>query len=181
LSAKYVGLALELGAPQAAINYLWYIDWANGLNRFQATARAAEDSGLNLRSRGIRDVGEADEALTALQKEGAPTVIIQPSPFTYRNRRELIDAATRRGLATIFAWPTAAREGAVIGYGPDYADLYRLAASYVDRILRGARPGELPIQQPKKFELVVNLKTARALGMTVPQSLLLQADEIVPA
>ena len=179
LSPKYVGLALELDQAQGVVNYLWHTDWANGQHRFQATARATQASGLKLRSRGIRDLGEVGEAMTALRKEGALTVIIQPSPFTYRNRSEVIEAATRRGLATIFAWPTAAREGAVVAYGPDYADLYRQAASYVDRILKGARPSELPVQQPTKFELVINMKSARALGLAVPQSLQLRADEIV--
>jgi len=179
LSGKYVGLAIELGDAQATVNYLWYTEWANAQHRFQATLRAAQSSGVKLRSRGIGDIGEANGVMIALKKDGALVLVIQPSPFTYRRRNELIDAAMNQGLATIFAWPAAAREGALIAYGPDYADLYRRAASYVDRILKGAKPGDLPIQQPTKFELVINLKTAKALGLTIPQSLLLRADEVV--
>ena len=110
---------------------------------------------------------------------GAMTVIIQSSPFVYRHRARLIDAAMNNGLATIFAFPPAAGDGALIAYGPDYIDLYRRAASYVDKILKGTKPADLPVLQPTKFELVINLKTAKALGLTIPQSLLLRADEVI--
>jgi putative ABC transport system substrate-binding protein len=79
----------------------------------------------------------------------------------------------------VFAFPPAAREGALLAYGPDYADLYRRAGSAVDRILKGTKPADLPVEQPTKFELVINLRTAKALGITVPPSLLLQGSEII--
>jgi putative ABC transport system substrate-binding protein len=115
----------------------------------------------------------------AMKKSGASTVIIQPSPFTYRNRARIVEAATSHGLATIFAFPPAARDGALIAYGPDYADLYRRAGASVDRILKGIKPAELPVEQPSKFEMIINLKTAKALGLTVPPPLLQQATEII--
>lgn len=114
-----------------------------------------------------------------MKKGGAATLIVQPSPLTYRHRDRIIDSAMNYGLATIFGFPVAAREGALIAYGPDYADLYRRAASYVDRILRGTKPADLPVEQPTKFEMVVNIKTAKALGITIPQSILLRADEVI--
>jgi putative ABC transport system substrate-binding protein len=179
LSGKYVEMASAVGDPQAAIHYLWYTGWANGQRRFEATERSAKVAGVKLRSRGIADIAEANDVMVALKKDGATTLIIQPSPFTYLQRTRLIDSASNHGLGTIFAWPVAAREGALIAYGPDYADLYRRAASYVNQIIKGAKPGDLPVQQPTKLDLVINLKTARALGLLIPQSLILRADDVI--
>ncbi len=179
LSGKFVELARALGAPGAPINYLWYTGWANGQQRFQATQAAAQAAGVQLRSRGIGDIAEASEAMVAMKKDGATALIIQPSPFTYLQRIRLVDAATTQGIGTIFAWPVVAREGALMAYGPDYADLYRRAASYVDRILKGAKPGDLPVVQPTRFELVINLSTARMLKLSVPESIILRADDVI--
>jgi len=179
LSGKYVEIASAVGDPQAAIHYLWYTGWANGQKRFEATERSSKVAGVTLRSQGIADIAEANDVMVALKKDGATTLIIQPSPFTYLQRTQLIDSAAKHGLGTIFAWPVAAREGALIAYGPDYADLYRRAASYVSQIIKGAKPGDLPVQQPTKLDLVINLKTARALGLLIPQSLILRADDVI--
>lgn len=179
LSGKYVQLASELDRPQVSVNYLWYTGWADGQYRLQATERAAQSLGIKLRSRGIGDISEANDVMVAMKIDGAATVIIQSSPFTFRHRGRLIDSAMKHGLATIYAFPPAARDGALIAYGPDYVDLYRRAASYVERILKGIKPADLPVEQPTKFEMVINLKTAKALGLTVPASLLTTADELI--
>jgi putative ABC transport system substrate-binding protein len=116
--------------------------------------------------------------MVALKNEGA-ALIIQPGPYTYLQRKRIVETAMTRGLGTIFGWPVVAREGALMAYGPDCADLNRRAATYVDRILRGAKPGDLPVEQPKTFELVINLKTAMALGVTIPKDVLLRANEVI--
>jgi len=179
LSSKYVQFAAELGKPQLAVDYLWHTQWPDGKNRFQATERAAKSSSVELRSRGFADIGEVNDVLAGMKKSGALTVIVQPSPLTYLHRARLIESALSHGLATIFAWPIAAKEGALIAYGPDYPDLHRRAASYVDRILKGTKPSDLPVQEPTKFELAINAKTAKALGLTVPPTLLTGVDTLI--
>ncbi len=179
LSGKYVQFAAELGTPQLAVDYLWHTEWPDGKNRFQATERAAKSSGVELRSRGFGDIGEVNDVLAAMKKGGALTIIVQPSPLTYFYRARLIDSALSHGLGTIFAWPIAAKEGALIAYGPDYPDLHRRAALYVDRILKGTKPADLPVQEPTKFELAINIKTAKALGVSVPSALLTAVDTLI--
>ena len=95
------------------------------------------------------------------------------------HRAPIISAAARNNVPVVYSLSEAAREGGLLSYGPDRVDTFRRAAAYVDRILRGAKPAELPVQFPTKFEMVVNLKTAKALGLAVPQSILLRADEVI--
>jgi len=179
LSGKYVEIARELGGSQASVDYLWHMRWPDGQNRFEATLRAADALGVNLRSRGVGDVADLDDAIISIKQSGAVAVIIQPSPFTYQQRAHIIESATKQGLGTVHAFTVAGRDGALVAYGPDYADIFRRAASYVDRILKGTKPANLPVQQPVKFDLVINLKTARTLGLTLPPTLLARANEII--
>jgi putative ABC transport system substrate-binding protein len=177
ISAKLVQYAIEVSKPQAPIDYLWHTAWPDGKNRFQSTEQAAQSAGVKLRSQGIAESAEIDQAIAGMKQNGATTVIVQPSPFTYRERAHIISAAN--GLATLFGFPIAARDGALIAYGPDYIHMNRSAPLYVDRILKGTMPANLPVEQPTKIELRVNLKTAKALGLEVALSLLIRADELI--
>lgn len=179
LSGKYVQFAIELGKPQATVNYLWYPGWADGKYRLDVAERAAQSLDVKMRAREISDIAEANDIFGAMKADEAEIVVVQSSPFTFRCRDQLISSAMSYGLATIFAFPPAAREGALIGYGPDYEDLYRRAASYVERLLKGTKPSDLPVEQPTKFELVINLKCAKVLGLTVPHTLLAAATEVI--
>lgn len=179
LSGKYVELARELGKPNAPVDYLWHTLWPDGQYRFQATERAARSLGVKLRSRGIGDIDEVNHVMATMKAEGAVTIIIQPSPFTFRQRQRLIDSAMHHGLGTIYPFPAGAGDGAMVAFGPDYVHMYRRVGSYVDRILKGARPADLPVQQPTKFDLIVNVKTAKALALAIPQSVLQRADHVI--
>jgi putative ABC transport system substrate-binding protein len=178
LSSKYVQFATELGSA-SIIHYVWYPGWTDGQYRFQATEQAAQSLKVKLRTYAINDVADVDSVMLAVKKAGAKVVIVQPSPFTFRERERIVAAATSQGVATIFAFRPAAASGALLTYGPDYGDLNRRAAAYLARILKGTPPGDLPVEQPTKFELFVNLKTAKAVGLTVPRSLILQADQLI--
>ena len=104
---------------------------------------------------------------------------VRPDVFKNVHRAPIISAAARNNVPAVYSNSSQVRDGGLLSYGVDRVDLYRRAASYADRILRGAKPGDLPVQFPTKFEMVVNLKTAKALGLTVPQSILLRADEVI--
>jgi putative tryptophan/tyrosine transport system substrate-binding protein len=127
----------------------------------------------------VHGVAEVETAITALEREAGVGLIVMPDTFTATHRAPIISATARNNVPAIYSASTFAREGGLLSYGVDRVDIFRRAASYVDRILRGAKPVELPVQLPTKFEMVVNLKTAKALGLTVPQSILLRADEVI--
>jgi ABC-type uncharacterized transport system substrate-binding protein len=179
LSGKYVQFAREFGRPQAPIYYLWYHAWGDGQNRLRATEHATLAVGLKLRATSIGDLAELDDAMAAMKKSGAMVFVVQPSLLTFRHRDRFVEVATKHGLGAIFAFPPAARTGALVAYGPDYADLCRRAASYADRILKGMKPANLAVQEPTKLDLIVNLKSAKALGLTVPESVCAQATETI--
>jgi putative ABC transport system substrate-binding protein len=179
LSGKLVDLAGELIKPQTTIDYLWQTTWPDGQNRYQATEKAAQAAGMKLASRGIGDIAELDSALTAMKQSGSTVIIVQPSPISYGQRGGIIASAMKNGLGTIYAFPIAAREGSLIAYGPDYLQMYRRAPLYVDRILKGTKPADLPVELPTKVEFLINLRVAKTLGIEVPLSLLIRADELL--
>jgi putative tryptophan/tyrosine transport system substrate-binding protein len=179
LSGKLVDLSRELTKPRITIDYLWHTAWPDGKNRYQLTEQAVQAAGMNLQSKGIADIAELDDALQTIKQSGSTALVVQPSPFTYGQRARIIDSAMKNGLGTIFAFPVAAREGSLVAYGPDYLHMYRRAPLYVDRILKGTHPADLPVEQPSKVELLVNLQSAKTLGIEVPLSLLIRADELL--
>jgi ABC-type uncharacterized transport system substrate-binding protein len=179
VSGKLVDLARELTKAQASVSYLWQTAWPDGQHRYASTKEAAEKVGLELQSKGITDITQLNDALIAMKQSGATVFIVQPSPFTYGQRGQIIGAAIKYGLGPIFAFPIAAREGSLIAYGPDYLNMYSRAPIYIDRVLKGSKPADLPVEQPTKVELLVNLQTAKTLGIEVPLALLVRADELL--
>ena len=179
LSGKYVQFGIELGKPQAPIDYLWHTEWPDGKNRLDATTRAAQSLGVELRARGFAHIDDANDVLAAMKNASAVAIVVQPSPLTNRYRGRLIASGMARGLGMIMAWPVAAREGALIGYGPDYADMYHRVGAYILRIIKGEKPANLPVQEPTKFPLLINAKSAKAIGVSFPPALIVAADEVI--
>lgn len=179
LSGKLVELARELNKSQTTVDYFWHTAWPDGQNRYDTTKQAAQMAGLEIRAKGITNIAQLDNAFAELKQAGARTVIVQPSPFTYGQRGAIIASAGKNQLGTIFAFPVAAREGSLVAYGPDYIHMYRRAPLYVERILKGTKLADLPVEQPTKVELLVNTRTAKTLGIEPPLSLLVRADELV--
>ena len=127
----------------------------------------------------VHDTAELEAALAALGRKSETGLIAAPDIFIGRHRERIIVSSARHSVATIYPFRYFAQEGGLMSYGVDVIDLHRRAATYVDRILRGAKAGDLPVQLPTKFELIINLKTAKALGLDVPSTLLARADEVI--
>ena len=127
----------------------------------------------------VHSDAEIEMAITALGREPGGGLVVMPDIFMIAHRAPIILAAARNLVPAVFAQSQFVRVGGLLSYGPEVADQYRRAASYVDRILRGEKPGDLPVQLPTKFEMVVNRKTATALGLAIPPSILLRADEVI--
>jgi putative ABC transport system substrate-binding protein len=184
MAAEIVGKQLELlkdtdpGLARVAV--LW--NPANAA--FQAlqvreAEAAGRRSGVELRFHEARAPAEFDVAFAAMRSEGARALLVLADPVFTRHREALVGLVARTRLLAVSGIRDFAEAGGPIAYGPNYLDSSKRAAAYVDKILKGARPADLPVEQSTRFELVVNLKTAKALGITVPQSILLRADEVI--
>ncbi|HEY6007775.1 MAG TPA: ABC transporter substrate-binding protein, partial [Geobacteraceae bacterium] len=140
---------------------------------------AAQGLGVRLQFVEARGPTDVDRAFSDMTRARADALTMLPSPMFFNERRRLVDLAAKNLLPAVYSRSEFVDAGGLMSYGPNGADMYRRAALYVDKILKGAKPGDLPVQQPTKFDLVVNLKTAKALGLTIPQSVLGRADEVI--
>ena len=140
--------------------------------------KAAQSIGARLRVIGVRDPEEFEPALVDVPKERT-AILMFPDPLTFTHRRRLMSVAVQHGFGVVSGSKEFAEAGGLLSYGPSFVDMFRRAAVYVDRILRGTKPADLPIEQPTKFELVINAKTAKALGLAIPPPLLLRADQVI--
>jgi putative tryptophan/tyrosine transport system substrate-binding protein len=150
--------------------------WAAYLRTIEA---AAPSFGVRLIPAGVRDAAEITQRAAAFARDPNGALVVLPGPVTIGHRETIIVAAARQRLPTIYPYGVFTVDGGLMSYGPDVPDSYRRAASYVDRILRGAKVAELPVQQPVKYELTINIKTAKALGVIIPPSVLAIADEVI--
>jgi ABC-type uncharacterized transport system substrate-binding protein len=145
----------------------------------RAIEEAASSFAVELIAVEVHDDAEIERAISDIGREPNGGLFILPDTFNFIHRRTIIALADRYRLPAVYFFPFFATEGGLISYGPDEIDMVRRAAGYVDRILKGAKAADLPVQQPTNFRLVINLKTAKALGLTIPQSLLARADEVI--
>jgi putative ABC transport system substrate-binding protein len=140
---------------------------------------AAPTLAIQLQLLRVRDLGELEGVFAAMRREHAEALVVIPSSLSNIHRARINELAAKSRLPTMWEWRDAVVDGGLMAYGPDNASLWRRAATYVDKLLKGAKPGNLPVERPMKFELIINLKTAEALGLTIPPTLLFQADEVM--
>ena len=140
---------------------------------------AARRLGLEARVIEVRDTNELEPVFTMIARERTRGVVLVPSSVLWVHRIQIAELATKRGLPVVGWTSTLTKSGILLSYGPSTFDILRRAGGHVARILKGAKPADLPVEQPTKFDLVINLKTAKALGLPIPQSLLLRADQVI--
>jgi len=180
LSAKRLQLLKEVFPKQvrpAAV--LWNPDYYGMAARFKEIQTQAPTVGMNVRSVEIRDSRELERALEDLDRERPDALVLLVDPLTMSQRLRIVEFAAEKRLPAIYEVEQFVDAGGLMSYGPNIDEQVRHAAIFVDKILKGAKPGDLPIEQPAKFDLVINLKTAKALGVAIPQSVLVQADRVI--
>ena len=143
------------------------------------TEMAARKLGVELQTFGVRAPDEFDRTFTAITSARAASLLVLPDPLFSAYTARIADLADKSRLPAMYGLREDVAAGGLLAYGPKYADLYRRAAYFVDKILKGAKPADLPVEQPTQFEFVINLKTAKALGLTIPSGILAIADEVI--
>ena len=161
----------------ARVAVLWTPDHPDG--EYRNTEATARRLGIHIQSLEVRGPEDFDGAFQAATRERAEALVVVSSRFMNSNRPRVVEFASKQRIPLVTGWGPWARAGSLMSYGPDLDILVRRVATHVDKILKGAKPADLPVEQPTKFELVINMKTAKALGLTIPPSLLLRADQVL--
>jgi putative ABC transport system substrate-binding protein len=179
LGGKRLELLKRIDPKLSRVAVLWNPQSAASSFYWREIQLPAQQLGIQLHSLEVRSPNEFDKAFEDAARARAGALFIMPDPLTVTNLKRIADLAAKSRLPSIIHISEFADAGGLMTYGPDRADLYRRAATYVDKILKGAKPGDLPVELPTKFELVINMKTAKAIGITIPQSVLLRADRVI--
>jgi putative ABC transport system substrate-binding protein len=179
MSGKWLELLKEVAPRVTRAAVLRDPAVASGIGQFAALQAVAPSLGMELGPVDVRDTGEIERAVTEFARSTNGGLIVTASALATRHRNLIITLAAQHRLPAVYASRFFVTAGGFISYGPDLVDQYRQAANYVDRILKGEKPGDLPVQTPMKYELAVNLQTAKALGITLPPSLVARADEVI--
>jgi putative tryptophan/tyrosine transport system substrate-binding protein len=179
LTSKRIELLKEIVPGLSRVAALWNVKNAGGQGQLREAEAAGRALGIEIESLDIRIPDGLDDAMARAARDGAGAVMILSDSSTISNRAQIGASARQNRLPTMFANKAYLEGGGFMSYGPDIVDSFRLSAVYVAKILKGAKPADLPVEQPTKFELVLNLKTAKALGLVVPPSLLARADAVI--
>ncbi len=179
LGAKWLDLLKQVAPQVTRIAFIYNPVNPGAKVTLQSTQSAAKQFSFDVLDVPVRDIAEIEAGIAGLAREPGGALLMPPDPFTVGHRKRIVELAARARLPLVSALRSFADEGGLLAYGVYIPELFRQAAGYVGRILRGEKPSDLPVQQPTKFELVVNLRTAHALGLTVPDKLLALADDVV--
>jgi putative ABC transport system substrate-binding protein len=179
LGGKRLELLMEVLPQVSRVGILWNATNPYSALVFKETERAAQILGIQLKSIEVRSPDDFETALAGATPQRVAALITVEDPLTVGQRKRIADFAASNQLPAIYGLKEFVKAGGLMAYGANLADLYRRAAGYTDKILKGAKPANLPIEQPTKFDLVINLKTAKAIGLEVPGKLLALADEVI--
>jgi len=178
-AGKWAELIKEIAPRASRLAVLRDAASSSGIGYFGAIRLAASSLRMESIPIGIRDAEEIERGVTAFARASNGSLIVTGNTLTLVHRQLIIRLAASHRLPAVYAQPVFVNDGGLISYGPDSIDPYRRAAGYVDRILKGEKPADLSVQEPTKYELVINLKTAKALGLEMPATLLARADEVI--
>ncbi|HEY3304395.1 MAG TPA: ABC transporter substrate-binding protein [Candidatus Binatia bacterium] len=179
LSGKRLELLKEAVRGLSRVAVLWNAANPDKARDLEETLVAAGTLGLQIQSLEVRVGNDLESAFRAAKSKRAGALFTLADTLTIAHQSRIVDLATKGGLPTLFQTRDFVDAGGLMCYGPSDADLYRRAATYVDKILRGSKPGDLPVEQPKRFDLIINLKTAKKIGLTVPPEILVRADKVI--
>jgi putative ABC transport system substrate-binding protein len=179
LSGKRIEILSETLPKMTRVAALWSPREKVATGVFQETKAAAQGFSLQLKSYEVNTIEDIEQAFTEMTKVRPNALVVLLTPLVTLHSKRIVELALQQHLAGIYPTRQFAEEGGLMAYGPLIGDLYRRAATYVDKILKGAKPAELPVEQPTKFELVINLKTAKQIGLTIPPNVLARADRVI--
>ena len=179
IGGKWVELLKEIAPRAERVGFVYNPDAAPNVGFFHAAEAAAPSLGIKLIALAVRDATDIEQGITAFASEPDGGLVVAPHAVTLGNRELVIELAVRNRLPALYSDRYFAESGGLVSFGNNTADLFRRAATYIDLILKGANPAELPVQLPTKFELIVNLKSAKTLGLTLSESFLTRADEVI--
>ena len=178
LSGKRLELLKESFPKVTRVAFLHNPTSINGPIIWKEAEAASKSLGLQLQSLDVRSVDDFERAFEAAKREGAHALTTAPNPLINAHHARILEFVAKNRLPAIFPWPEIVEAGGLMSYSPDYSEMFRRAALFVHKILNGAKPGDLPVEQPRKFELVINLKAAKQIGLTIPPNVLARADKV---